>query len=256
MSSDHRTDSSGVPWEGRTFQPNPHAGDTGETPVDVAECLNAWRAGTGTFTDLVAAFAANRFLIPLVAHAGDDFDVDNPVMEDKVQELSVITVAGPTGEKVIPVFTSVAAMSAWNSEARPIPIEAQRVALAAASEQTDRLVVNPGGDSLVLRRPVVWSIAQGNPYNAPWESDEFDAETTLLLAGIDHLLEVEVGPGDPWATGDGPDVTLSLGLVDGLDAEQVHALTTEVQARVSGSDLFTSRVDALALTLSKRADLR
>jgi hypothetical protein len=253
--SDHRTDSSGVPWEGRTFQPNPHAGDTGETPVDVAECLNAWRAGTGTFTDLVAAFAANRFLIPLVAHAGDDFDVDNPLMEDKVQELSVITVAGPTGEKVIPVFTSATAMKTWNSEARPIPIEAQRVALAAASEQTNRLVVNPGTDSIVLRRPVVWSIAQGNPYVAPWESTEFDAETRDLLAGIDNLLEVGVGPGDSNATGDGPDVALVLGLIDGLDAEEVQVLTTEVQDCISGNDLFVNQVDALTLTLRKKADL-
>jgi hypothetical protein len=177
-------------------------------------------------------------------------------MEDKVQELSVITVAGPSGEKVIPAFTSVAAMSAWNSEARPIPIEAQRVALAAASEQTDRIVVNPGTDSIVLRRPVVWSIAQGNPYIAPWESTKFVTETRDLLAGIDNLLEVTVGSGDPNASGDGPDVTLSLGLIDGLDTEEVHTFIAAVQARVSGSDLFTSRVDALALTLSKRADLR
>jgi hypothetical protein len=256
MSNDHPTDSSGVPWEGRTFHDNPHAGDTGETPADVAERLTEWRAGTGSFTDLVAAFAVNRFLIPLVTHAGDDFDADNPVMEDKVQELSVITVAGPSGEKVIPAFTSVAAMTAWNFEARPIPIEAQRVALAAASEQTDRIVVNPGTDSIVLRRPIVWSIAQGNPYTAPWESTKFVTETRDLLAGIDNLLEIGVAPGDPNATGEGPDVTMSLGLIDGLDTEEVHTLIAEIQARVSGSDLFTSRVDALALTLSKRADLR
>ena len=256
MAGDQHADSSGVPWEGRTFHDNPHAGDTGETPIDVTERLNAWRAGTGSFTDLVAAFAVNRFLIPLVTYAGDDFDVNNPVMEDKIQELSVITVAGPSGEKVIPAFTSVAAMSAWNSDARPIPIEAQRVALAAASEQTDRIVVNPGTDSIVLRRPVVWSIAQGNPYIAPWESTKFVTETRNLLSGIDNLLEIGVAPGDPNATGEGPDVTLSLGLIDGLDTEEVHTLIAEIQARVSGSDLFTSRVDALALTLSKRADLR
>jgi len=253
VAGDHHADSSGVPWEGRTFQDNPHAGDTGETPADVTESLTAWRAGTGTFTDLVAAFADNRFLIPLVTHAGDDFDVDNPVMEDKVQELSVITVAGPSGEKVIPAFTSVAAMSAWNSEARPIPIDAQRVALAAASEQTDRIVVNPGTDSIVLRRPVVWSIAQGNPYTAPWESSEFLAETRNLLAGIDNLVEVGVGPGDPNATGDGPDVTLILGLVDGLDADRVQTLVAEVQARISNNDTFVNQVDALALSLSTSA---
>jgi hypothetical protein len=252
VSGDHHADSSGVPWEGRTFHDNPHAGDTGETPTDVAERLNAWRAGTGSFTDLVAALAVNRFLIPLVTHAGDDFDVDNPVMEDKVQELSVITVAGPTGEKVIPAFTSVAAMSAWNSDARPIPIEAQRVALAAASEQTDRIVVNPGTDSIVLRRPVVWSIAQGNADVAPWESSEFLAETRNLLSGIDDLVEIGVAPGDPNATGDGPDVTLVLGLVNGLDEDRVQSLVADVQARVSNNDTFVNQVDALALTLSPR----
>lgn len=254
MTGDHHADSSGVPWEGRTFQSNRHAGDTGETPANVTERLTAWRAGTGSFTDLVAAFAVNRFLIPLVTHAGDDFDVNHPVMEDKVQELSVITVAGPGGEKVIPAFTSVAAMTAWNSEARPIPIEAQRVALAAASEHTDRIVVNPGTDSIVLRRPVVWSIAQGNRYIAPWESTEFVSETRDLLAGIDDLIEIGVLPGDPNATGDGPDVTLVLALPDGLKADQVHTLIAAVQDRIAGNDLFASEVDALTLTLSKRAD--
>ena len=253
MAGDHHSDSSGVPWEGRAFQDNPHAGDTGVTPTDVADRLTAWRAGTGSFTDVVAALAVNRFLIPLLTHAGDDFDTDNPVMEDKVQELSVITVAGPNGEKVIPAFTSVAAMKAWNSEARPIPIDAQRVALAAASEHTDRIVVNPGTDSIVLRRPVVWSIAQGNPYIAPWESTEFVADTRDLLGDIANLNEIGVAPGDPNATGEGPDVTLFLGLVDGLDADQVHALVTTVHERISGSDAFIHAVDALTLTLTNRA---
>jgi hypothetical protein len=253
MTDDHRTDSAGVPWEGRSFQPNPHAGDSGETPPEVSEALGAWRSGAGTYSGLIAAFAANRFLIPLVAHAGDDFDSDNPVMEDKVQELSVVTVAGPNGEKVIPVFTAAAAMKIWNAEARPIPIDAQRVALAAASEHTDRIVVNPGTDSIVLRRPVVWSIAQGADYRAPWESPEFVAATRDLLAGIDNLLEVGVRPGDSNASGDGPDVTLLLALPDGLGADQVHTLIASVQARVEGNDLFVSELDALTLTLSKRS---
>jgi hypothetical protein len=168
-------------------------------------------------------------------------------------EPTVVTVAGPNGEKVIPVFTSAAAMKAWNPDARPIPIEAQRVALAAASEQTDRLVVNPGTDSVVIRRPVVWAIAQGVDYIAPWESPEFATETRDALAGIDHLVEIGVAPGDPTATGDGPDVTLFLGLVDGLDTDQVKAVITEVQTRISGNDVFVTGVDALSLTLSKRS---
>ena len=248
----HNADSSGVPWEGRAFQDNPHASDSGETPPEVARCLVSWRAGSGTFTDFVAAIATSRFLIPLVTHAGGDFDADHPVMEDKVQELSVVTVAGPNGEKVIPAFTTVAAMSAWNHTARPIPIDAQRVALAAASEQTDRIVVNPGTDSIVLRRPVVWSIAQGKPYVAPWESDEFLEQTRALLAGIDNLLDIAVAPGDSNATGDGPDLVLLLVLPDGLLADQVQSVIAAVHGRVSDSELFTSAVDALTLTLTTR----
>ena len=248
MTDDHHTDSAGVPWEGRSFQPNPHAGDSGETPPEVSEALGAWRSGSGTYSGLIAAFAANRFLIPLVAHAGDDFDSDNPVMEDKVQELSVVTVAGPSGEKVIPVFTSAAVMKIWNAEARPIPIDAQRVALAAASEHTDRIVVNPGTDSIVLRRPVVWSIAQGADYRAPWESPEFVADTRDLLGDIANLNEIGVASGDPGSTGAGSDVTLGLFVAAGLAPEVIRAVIDSVQARVSASDLFTSRVDALTLT--------
>jgi hypothetical protein len=173
-------------------------------------------------------------------------------LEDKVQELSVVTVAGPSGEKVIPAFTSVAAMLAWNPSARPIPIEAQRVALAAASEQTERIVVNPATDSIVLRRPVVWSIAQGKPYAAPWESTEFLANVRTLLTGIDNLLDIAVAPGDPNATGDGPDLTLLLVLPEGLVAHQVQSLIAAVQGRASDSELFTAGVDALTLSLSKR----
>lgn len=253
MSHDHHTDSAGVPWEGRAFQPNPHAGDNGETPPDVASALTSWRDGSGTYSALIAAFAANRFLIPLVAHAGDDFDADHPVMEDKVQELSVVTVAGPDGEKVIPVFTSATAMKTWNDEARPIPIDAQRVALAAASEHTDRIVVNPGTDSVVVRRPALWAMAQGETFSAPWESPEFLGETRALLDDIENVSDITVRAGDPNSTGDGPDVSLSIGTAAGLDADAVRAVIEAVRARIAEDDMFRRQVDSLALALV-RAD--
>ena len=251
MAHDHSADSSGVPWEGREFQPNAHAGDDGTTPESVATTILAFRDGSATLTELAAALADSRALIPLITRAGDDFDADNPVMEDKVQELAVVTVAGPNGTTAYPAFTSVDAMRAWNPDARPIPIELRRVCLAAVGEGADRVVINPGTDQIVLRRPVVWAIAQGNPYIAPWELTAFVTHTRTLLADIDSLLEVGVGPGDPNATGDGPDVTMSLGLVDGLDAQQVHSLTAAVHERVSSDELFANMVDSLTVTLSK-----
>jgi hypothetical protein len=97
----------------------------------------------------------------------------------------------------------------------------------------------------------VWAVAQGNTYIAPWESVDFVAETRTLLDGIPNLIEVGVAPGDPAATGEGPDVALFLGLPEGLIPDEVRAVVTEVHARVSQTELFITRVDALTLTLGK-----
>ena len=249
MSHDHTADSSGVPWEGREFHANPHAGDDGQTPADVAEALTAFRDGSGTFTALAEALSGSRALIPLVTHAGDDFDVDNPVMEDKVQELAVVTLAGPNGEKVFPAFTSVDAMRAWNPIARPIPIELRRVCLAAAGEGADRVVVNPGTDQIVLRRPLVWTIAQGNPIVMAWESDGLLEELRTAFAGIEHMGEIAIANGDPGATGNGPDVRLVLSLPGGLPDAAITALLTEVHKRAAANEVLVNAVESLEIQL-------
>nr|WP_286279447.1 SseB family protein [Naasia aerilata] len=76
----------------------------------------------------------------------------------------MVTVAGPDGRTVLPAFTSVDAMRAWNPKARPIPAESERIALAAAAEGTDLLVLDPLSDTeFVLRRPAVEALGRGTP---------------------------------------------------------------------------------------------
>lgn len=252
MPHDHTADSSGVPWEGREFQANAHAGDDGRTPADVAAAITAFRDGSGTLTELAEALAESRALIPLMTHAGDNFDAENPVMEDKVQELAVVTLAGPNGEKVFPAFTSVDAMRAWNRDARPIPIELRRVCLAAAGEGADRVVVNPGTDQIVLRRPLVWTIAQGQPIHMAWESAGLIASLREALFGIDNLLDVALAAGDPTASGNGPDVRIIVSLPGGLDESDVKALLAEVHQRASTNDLLVAAVDSVEIQLLAR----
>ena len=252
MSHDHTADSSGVPWEGREFQPNAHAGDNGTTPEAVATAILALREGTGTLTELAEALAESRALIPLMTNAGGDFDADNPVMEDKVQELAVVTLAGPNGEKVFPAFTSVDAMRAWNREARPIPIELRRVCLAAAGEGADRVVVNPGTDQIVLRRPLVWTIAQGQPIHMAWESAGLLASLRESLVGIDNLLDVALAAGDPTASGNGPDLRIVISLPAGLDESAVKVLLTDVHQRAAANELLVAAVDSVEIQLLAR----
>lgn len=248
MAHDHRADSSGVPWEGREFAPNPHAGDDGLTPPAVAAAVTAFRDGSGSFSELAAALAESRALIPLVTHAGDDFDADNPEMEDKVQELAVVTVAGPSGEKVLPVFTSVESMRAWNRDARPVPIEFRRVCLAAAAEGAERVVVNPGTDQIVVRRPTVWAIAQGKPVVPAWESDELRSGLRTALADIDTVSGLTLAPGDPTASGNGPELVITIGIVPGLSDELVADTLQRVRNVPALAELVSPAADSLHIT--------
>ena len=98
-----------------------------------------------------------RFLIPLVAVAGETGLTDDGHVVDKTQELSIITVAGPDGRAVLPVFSSVDTMRHWRPDARPVPADAVRVALAAAATGT----VSGGEIAWILLQSVVGGLLVG-----------------------------------------------------------------------------------------------
>ena len=169
-----RADSAGQPWEGRRFEANPSAADDGSAPPAYLSAHAALRAGTMTLREVVDVVRECRFLIPLVAVEGEGETQlsDTGMRVDGSQELSIITVSGPDGRAILPVFSSVEAMTHWRADARPVPADAVRVALAAASENTDRMVIDPRAETeLVLPRPAVWAIAQQAPWVPAVEDD-------------------------------------------------------------------------------------
>ncbi|MER3393843.1 MAG: SseB family protein, partial [Microcella pacifica] len=165
-------DSAGQPWEGRHFEPNPNAQDDGTAPPQFLAIVADLREGRASLREVVDVVRECRFLIPLVAVAGETAQSETGRTIDKSQELSIITVSGPDGRAILPVFSSVAAMTHWRPDARPVPADAVRVALAAASENTDRIVIDARGETeLVLPRPAVWAIAQQTPWVPAVEDD-------------------------------------------------------------------------------------
>lgn len=95
-------DSAGVPWEGRRFEQNPHSGDDGSADPALLAALTAFRAGEGDAVAVVDAYRTARLLIPLVAEKGDEGVGPTGLRVDKTQELSIVTVAGPDGRRVLP----------------------------------------------------------------------------------------------------------------------------------------------------------
>lgn len=248
-------DSAGVPWAGRSFEANPHASDDGSADPALLAALLRFRAGSGSQVEVVDAFRSARVLVPLVAERGDDGVGPTGLKVDKTQELSIVTVAAPDGRRVQPVFSSVDTMRRWDATARPIPVEAIRVALSASSEQTDLVVLDPASDTeFVLRRPAVWAVAQGQP----WEPSFLAPEVfTALRESVAHELEVidvAVAAGDADARMHGPELIVTLQLIDGLDREALDAVLARLAQRWAADDRMAVLVDSLTVKLTRSAD--
>jgi len=245
-------DSAGVPWAGRSFEPNPHAADDGSAPDALAGALRRFRSGDGGQGEVVAAFARSRLLIPLLAELGDGgAEVGaHGIAVDKSQELSIVTVEGPDGRRVLPVFASVEAMSRWNPLARPVPADGVRVALAAADDGTDLIVLDPGSESeFVLRRPAVWAVAQSQQWQPSFESDDVVAAFRRSIDRELAVLAVTLHAGDPDARLAGPELIVRLELVAGLTREELDATTARLARRWASDDVIATAVDSLTVRL-------
>lgn len=246
-------DSAGIPFTGRRFHDNPGAGDDGMAPPRVLEAIRRFRMREVDAPEVVAALHDARLLVPLVAVRGAGPDDRRGVgahgqLVDKTQELSIVTVEGPDGRSVLPGFTSVAAMQAWDASARPIPIDAPRVALAAASEGTPLVVIDPGSETeFAVRRPALRSLATGEPWTPSFEDAAVLAAFEASAAGRDELLAVGVGAGDPDARLRGPELLVLLTLRPGLGEEELAVLVAELQRRWSADPIIAERVDSIGV---------
>jgi hypothetical protein len=242
------TDSAGVPWEGRRFHDNGWGSDDGSAPPRLLEALRRFRSNEVGESEVLEALRDSRLLIPLVAELGESGTNAHGQLVDKSQELSIVTVRGPDGRDVLPAFTSVEAMQAWNPKSRPVPTPAVRVALAAAGEGTDLIVLDPTSPTeFAVRRPAVWALARGEAWTPSAVDPEVRAEFERSVAAEADVVAVTVVPGDPEARLAGPELLVFLGVRPGLDAAGIGELVSRVQSR--WGTVITERVDSLAVRI-------
>ncbi|MGK9148561.1 SseB family protein [Plantibacter flavus] len=244
------TDSAGQPWAGRSFQPNASSSDDGSAPELLIESLRRFRAHEVGESEVVDAFRGSRLLIPLVARLGEAGENERGQVIDKSQELSIVTVTGPDGRTVLPVFSSVTAMSAWNRTARPIPADGVRVALAAASEQTDVVVLDPTSETeFAVRRPALWAIAQAQPWTPSFADPDVARAFEASIASELAVVTVRLRAGDPEAKLAGSELVVELGLLEGLTQQELDAVLGRLAQRWAADEVIATRVDSLAVSL-------
>jgi hypothetical protein len=233
------TDSAGVPWAGRTLTPQPFAGDDGRPDPALAAALETLEPRS-----LAAALGSARVLVPVVAVLGDEPVPVGPsgLPADKAADMAVAVLVAPDGTRALPVFSSLAALTAWSPTARPVPAEGARAALSAVQDGCSLIVVDPAGPrTAVVRRPVVWALAQGRPWLPPAEDPEVLAAVRAAAGAAPDVAGVRAEPGE------GSGLRVALAVRPGLDAARLSALVEAVREQLSASDLLAERVESLDL---------
>ncbi|MFD1721530.1 SseB family protein [Amnibacterium endophyticum] len=246
-----RGDSAGRPWEGRSFGPTgAFAADDGATPPGFQRARDAFRSGEVGLTAVVDSLRGARLLVPLVAAAGEVGREGGRVV-DKSQELALVTVAGPDGRAVLPAFSSTAAMAAWNPSARPVPAPARQVALGAASDGTELVIVDPASPERVgLRRSALEALARDLPWTPPFEDPEVGRAIRAAVDGEPAVTTARVAAGDPRASLDGAEVAVLVVLHETLDQAAAGALVSRLQQRWAADPVVRARVDSMAVRLA------
>ena len=236
--------SAGVPWEGRGFSGHKWASDSGEAPAALAEALMA----PLDKMRLHEVLLEERLLIPLVAELGEKGEGAHGQQVDKSAELAIVAVSTPDKQTAIPAFTSVSEMVQWNSTARPVPVEARKIALAAASEGHTRVVINPAGEAIAIRRPQLEAIAKGESWQPAHLQSWVLSHARSAAEGLELITSVDVFDGDPEAKLTQAELLVQLGLRPNINAEKMKELLTNFTDALR-TDQFQRLVDSIAYRL-------
>jgi hypothetical protein len=243
-----RADSAGRPWTGRSFEANAWAADDGTAPPAFLEAMSALQTGQVGPEAVVDALRPARLLVPLVADLAETGEAHGRAY-DKRAELALPTVAGPDGRRVLPAFSSAAAMAGWRPGARPVPAPARQVALGAAGDGTELVVIDPGRPTQFgLRRSAVEALARDLPWSPPWRDPAVVAAVREVAEAEPAVGFARVGADDPLCRLDGAaELRVVLGLVEPLDREGLTALVGRLQRAWPEAEPVARLVDSIAV---------
>ena len=260
------TDSAGQSWEGRDLsgEGNPLHNfdkDDGLADAQVVSALAALQAGTAGEQAVHAALANARLFVAVVAQLGEEAMTEHGFAADKEADMALVKIKAPDGRMALPVFTTVEALQAWHSEARPVAVYAPRAALSAVSEDCQLLVLDPGSDfTFVLRRPGVWTLAKQTSWTPSYQDEQIAQLVQEAAASVAELREIRLAPGRGVGSrnkagavvpggGAGPELMLHFGFAAGTPEAAAREATAGIHARLAANPAFSEAVDSLEVSL-------
>ena len=202
----------------------PYPADDGAADPAVAAALTAYAAGQGSEHAALTALAGSRLLVPVVAvlteEAGsEEAGAGRAVSEqargtgahstqgapgahqglrrEKSTEMALPTLVGRDGRHAVLAFTSMAALTRWRGEARPVPVPAAR-AWQAGTQDASAVVIDVAGPvPLTVDGARLAALAAGQPVPPPHEDPDVLAAARAAAAREPLLAQITVRAGQP-----------------------------------------------------------
>lgn len=107
----------------------------------------------------VAALGQARLLMPIVAQGDASSDSPDP---DRHAEMAAVSVRNSAGEQALLAFTGIDSLTAWQSDARPVPGDLGEVAATVSEAGCDLLLIDAAGPaSFLVGADLVGELALG-----------------------------------------------------------------------------------------------
>ena len=173
-------------------------GDRGAADPRVAAALAAYQAGQGSEQAALAALAAARLLVPVIAVLGSG--PATPERGDKDSEMVLPKLIGRDGRPAVLAFTGLDALARWRPDARPVPAEAGRVWRAAVADGCAVVIDVAGPVPLAVEGARLAALAAGQPVPPPHEDPDVRAEVQAAVAAETAIAKFSLAPGRPGTT--------------------------------------------------------
>ncbi len=148
----------------RTLADTPFPGDDGHAdPVVRARLAAAAGGEPDAYLRAVAGLCTVRLLVPVVATATAAGRTVAGLTSDKEADMAVVLLQTPDGRRAMVAFTGMDSLTAWNAQARPVPVTLDVAAGSARQEDAEALLIDLGGPHpLALDGAVLAQLAAGH----------------------------------------------------------------------------------------------
>lgn len=153
--------------DARRLEGSAYVDDDGRADPALVSILREFDAGTVPYPAVIAALAAARLIVPVIALLGETgkgaVGADGTALvTDKSSDMAAVLLTGADGRLGLLAFTGLEALARWDPQARPVPVAAHLAAATAVQEGAAAVVVDVAGPhAFALADEDLYRVASG-----------------------------------------------------------------------------------------------